>query len=152
MPVRHLERSFSFQAECLVLNLVFVSNSLRPHGLQPIRLLCPWGFFRQEYWSVLPCPLPGDLHNPGIEPRSPALQVDSLPSGSCRQLLMHLSPGGQVVKNLPVHTSDAGSILGSRRLPGEENGNPLQYSCQGNSMVRGSWQATVYGVTRVVHN
>ena len=38
------------------------------------------GFSRQEYWSKLPCPLPGDLPNPGIKPRSPALQVDSLPS------------------------------------------------------------------------
>ena len=37
------------------------------------------GFSRQEYWSGLPCPPPGDLHNPGIEPRSPALQEDSLP-------------------------------------------------------------------------
>ena len=40
------------------------------------------GFFRQEYWSGLPCPPPGDLPNPGIEPMyptSPALQADSLP-------------------------------------------------------------------------
>ena len=37
------------------------------------------GFSRQEYWSGLPCPPPGDLPDPGIEPRSPALQVDSLP-------------------------------------------------------------------------
>ena len=36
------------------------------------------GFSRQEYWSGLPCPPPGDLPNPGIEPRSPALQADSL--------------------------------------------------------------------------
>ena len=35
-------------------------------------------FFRQEYWSGLPCPPPGDLPNPGIEHRSPTLQVDSL--------------------------------------------------------------------------
>jgi len=42
------------------------------------RLLCPWGFSRQEYWRELPCPPAGDLPNPGIEPRSPALQVDSL--------------------------------------------------------------------------
>ena len=35
-------------------------------------------FSRQEYWSGLPCPPPGDLPNPGIEPRSPALQADSL--------------------------------------------------------------------------
>ena len=38
------------------------------------------GFFRQEYWSGLPFPSPGDLPNPGIEPRSPALQTDALPS------------------------------------------------------------------------
>ena len=37
-------------------------------------------FSRQEYWSGLPFPSPGDLPDPGIEPGSPALQVDSLPS------------------------------------------------------------------------
>ena len=36
------------------------------------------GFFRQDYWSGLPSPSPGDLPNPGIEPGSPALQADSL--------------------------------------------------------------------------
>ena len=36
------------------------------------------GFSRQEYWSGLPFPSPGDLPNPGIEARSPALQADSL--------------------------------------------------------------------------
>ena len=44
------------------------------------RLLCPWGFSRQECWSGLPCLPPGDLPNPGIEHRSPTSQVDSLPS------------------------------------------------------------------------
>ena len=38
------------------------------------------GFSRQEYWSELPFPSPGDLPNPGIESQSPALQADSLPS------------------------------------------------------------------------
>ena len=38
------------------------------------------GFSRQEYWSGLPFPSPGDLPNPGIEPRSPALLADALPS------------------------------------------------------------------------
>ena len=38
------------------------------------------GFSRQEYWSGLPFPSPGDLSNPGIEPGSPALQADSLPT------------------------------------------------------------------------
>ena len=36
-------------------------------------------FSRQEYWSGLPCPSPGDLPETGVEPRSPALQADSLP-------------------------------------------------------------------------
>ena len=38
------------------------------------------GFSRREYWSGLPYPPPGDLPNPGIEPRSPVLQLDSLPA------------------------------------------------------------------------
>ena len=37
------------------------------------------GFFRQEYWTGLSFPSPGDLPNPGSEPASPALQADSLP-------------------------------------------------------------------------
>ena len=38
------------------------------------------GFSRQEYWSGLPFPSPGDLPDPGIEPRSPTMQADALPS------------------------------------------------------------------------
>ena len=38
------------------------------------------GFSRQEYWNGLPFPSPGDLPDPGIEPRSPALRADTLPS------------------------------------------------------------------------
>ena len=38
----------------------------------------PMGFSRQEYWSRVPFPSPGDLPNPGIEPGSPALQADAL--------------------------------------------------------------------------
>ena len=53
-----------------------MSDSLRPYGLQPVRLLCSW----QEYQSGQPFHSPGDLHDPGIEPRSLALQAYSLPS------------------------------------------------------------------------
>ena len=42
-------------------------------------------FSRQEYWSGLPFPPPGDLPHPGIEPGSPALQADSLPSETPRK-------------------------------------------------------------------
>ena len=59
--------------------------------------------------------------------------------------------GGAVVKNTPSDVGDvrdAGSIPGSRRCPGEGNGNPLQHSCLDNPMDRGAWQATVHGVAR----
>ena len=46
---------------------------------------------------------------------------------------------------------DVGSIPGSGRSSGEGNGNPLQYSCLGNPMDRGAWQAIVPGVARVRH-
>ena len=51
-------------------------DSLRPHGLNPLFM----EFSRQEYWSGLPCPFPGDLPDPGIKSGSPALQADCLPS------------------------------------------------------------------------
>ena len=57
-------------------------------------------------------------------------------------------PGGSVVKNPPVNVGDAGLIPGLGRSPGEGNGNPLQYSCLGNPMDRGTWQATVHGATK----
>ena len=57
-------------------------------------------------------------------------------------------PGGSVAKNPPGNAGDTDSIPGSGRSPGEENGNPLQYSCLGNPMDRGAWQATVHGVTK----
>ena len=65
---------------CGVLSRSVMSDSLGPHGLQPARLLCPCGFSRQEHWSRLPCPPPGALPNPGMEPRSPTLRADSLPA------------------------------------------------------------------------
>ena len=56
-----------------------------------------------------------------------------------------------VVKNPPASAGDArdmGSIPGSGRSPGEEHDNLLQYSCLENPMDRGTWRATVHGVTR----
>ena len=51
-----------------------------------------------------------------------------------------------MVKNPPVNARDVGLIPGSGRSSAEGNGNPFQYSCLGNSMDRGAWQATVHGV------
>ena len=53
-----------------------------------------------------------------------------------------------MIKNLPTKAGDTGSIPGLGRSPAEENGNPLQYSCLGNPMNRGDWQATVHGVAK----
>ena len=70
------------------------------------------GFSRQEYWSGLPFPSPGDLPNPGIEPRSPALQADALssePPGKPPMYLkgvlnkLFLNRPGNLIS--PLHTS-----------------------------------------------
>ena len=76
---------------CAVLSCSVVSDSL-----------CSWtvarqaplsmGFSRKEYWSGLPCPPPGDLPDPGIEPRFSTLQADFLLSESLRLYLFQTQP------------------------------------------------------------
>ena len=61
-------------------------------------------------------------------------------------------PGGSVVKNLPINIGNSGSFPGLGRSLGKGNGNPFQYSCLGNPVDRGDWQAAVHGVLRVRHN
>ena len=120
----------------------------------------------------LPCPPPGDLPNPGIELRSPALQEDSLLSepaekpkntgvGSlsllhrifltqesnqgllhCKWILYQLSYGS-AGKESTCNVGNLGSIPGSRRSPGEGKYYPLQYSGLENSM-----DHIVHGVAR----
>ena len=74
-------RFFSFflrkRVSCSIVSDLW--DSLRPHGLTHQALLS-MGFPRQDYWSGLPFSSPGDLPDLGIEPKSPALQVESLPS------------------------------------------------------------------------
>ena len=68
------------------LSIVYVrgSRSVLSDSVTPWTVACQaplsMGFSRQEHWSGLPCPPPGDRLDPGVEPRSPALQSDSLPS------------------------------------------------------------------------
>ena len=61
-------------------------------------------------------------------------------------------PHSSVGKEFACNTGDLGSIPGSGRSPGEENGNPLQHSCLENPMDRGVWRAAVYGAARVRRN
>ena len=66
-------------------------DSLRSHGLQPAMSPLSLRFSRQEYWSGLPFPSPGDLPDPGIEPGLL----------HCRQILYQLSYEGDVICMLP---------------------------------------------------
>ena len=61
------------------------------------------GFSRQEYWSGLPFPSPGDLPHPGIEPRSPALEADALTSEP---------PGKPLWDGTPLNSSTAWTWAG----------------------------------------
>ena len=65
------------------------------------------GFSRQEYWSLLPFPSPGDLSNSGIKPRSPALQTDSLLS----EPLGKPQSTGVILLNLSLYFSLKMSLL-----------------------------------------
>ena len=74
-PGKHLDTHIkpTLYMLCLLLSYVQLWNPL--DGSTPGS---SWGFSRQEYWSGLPCPPPGDLPNPKIKPRSPVLKMDSL--------------------------------------------------------------------------
>ena len=98
-------------------------------------------FSRQEYWNGLPFPSPGDLPNPGIEPKSPALQE---PLGKTKKKEQAYGakqdfPRGADGKASAYHEGDPDSTPGLGRSPGEGNGNPLQYSCLESPMDSGTW-------------
>ena len=72
MPINAIERK---KVKSLIRVRLFATPWTVAHQAPP-----SMGFSRQEYWSGLPFLSPGDLPNPGIEPRSPALQADVLTS------------------------------------------------------------------------
>ena len=106
-------------------------------------------FSRQEYWSGLPFLSPGGLPNPGIEPGSPVLQADALPSEPPgKPLWYHFLndlgfPGSLAGKESSCSVGDLVSIPGLGRSPGEGKGYTLQYSGLENSM-----DCIIYGVTK----
>ena len=90
-------------------------SEVKVKSLSPVRLFVslwtvayqappPMGFSRQEYWSGLPFPSPEDLPNPGIEPGSPALQVDTLTSEPAgKPIISILSRYSQLGSQLPYN-------------------------------------------------
>ena len=89
-------------------------------------------------WDIVP--------QPGIQPRSSA-------SGAALTVeFISGFPGGSGDKESAYNAKNPGSILGLRRSPGEENGNPLQYSCLEKPMEREPWRASEHGSQRVGHD
>ena len=110
-------------------------------------------FLKPEWWSGQLFPSPGDLPYPGIEPRSPTLQADSLPSEP---------PGKPPYTLKELEKWRANWAKASRRQKvkirgaingGEGNGNPLQYPCLENPMdPRAWWAVQSMGSQRVGHD
>ena len=136
-----------------------MSDSLRPHGLYPTRLLCPWDFPGNSTGVDCHFLLQGIFPNQGLNPGLPhcrqtlyrlSHQVTQVQTCS----LMHILRASQVapvVKNLPANAGDVrdtGSVLRLGRSPGEGHGNLLQYSYVEKPMDRGAWQAMVHRVTK----
>ena len=122
--IRNMRFGIKTELRCESLLSQLLDTCCRAESLSRVRLFAtprttfrqaplPTGFSRQEDWSGLPCPPPGDLPNPGPEPGSPALGF----------------PGSSDDKESACSAGDPGSIPGLGRSVGEGNGNTLQCSC-----------------------
>ena len=109
--------TFTFY-KSLTVNCLVLSDSAAPwtvdHQAPP-----SMEFSRQEYWSEVPFLSPGDLPDPEIEPGSPALQADSLPSWATKDSSFW-RPGG----NSSIIWSNSLIYTWKKWLPGKLNGNP----------------------------
>ena len=119
-----------------------MSDSLRPHGLQPTRLLHPWDFPGKSTGVGCHCLLRSSLLGYLNQQYLWATLWGFLRSSQW------LFPGGSDGKESACNARDPGSIPGSQRSLGEGNGNPLQFSCLENSTDTGAWQAIVHGVAK----
>ena len=95
------------------------------------------GFSRQEYWSVLPFPSPGDLLDSGVEPGLL----------HCGQILYCLSYQGMPMVVIEMANCYK-SFIHLLSISVSVNGNPLQNSCLESPMYGGAWWAAVYGVAQ----
>ena len=90
-----------------------------------------------------------ELGTEALDSSSGSTSEDKDPTGNLYVTRHHIRlPGGSDSKESTCNAGDPGSIPGLGRSHGEENSNPLQYSCLENSRDRGAWQAIVHGVTK----
>ena len=133
-------------------------NSLPPPWTAAHQAPLSAGLPRQEDWSELPFPSPGDLPNSGIELVSPALAgaffTAELP-GKPFEIICSIKIFGaslvaqnSLVVKSSCNVGDWDSIPGLGKSPEEGNDYLLQHSCLENSMDRGAWWTTVHGVTK----
>ena len=117
-----------------VLSHSVVSNSLRPHGLYPARLLCPWNFPGKNAGLGYHFPFPGNLPDPGIEsesPVSPALAGGFLESESCSVVSDSLRPHGLCSPwNSPGQNTGVGSLSLLQGIFPTQRLNPALLHCR----------------------
>ena len=143
-----------------------MSNSFVTPGIVAHHAPLSMGFSRQEYWSGLPCPPPGDLPEPGKEPASfmclalagrifttsptweaPHRNIHIDNYLKCNHLHPLKCPNQKTQTDWMDTKIRSMYTLPTRdALHGEGNGNPLQYSCLENPVARGAWWAAVHRV------
>ena len=128
-----------FLEEVLLFSCSVMSGSFVTPWIVACQAPKSMGFSRQEYWSGLPFPSPGNFPNAVTEPESKTLAGNRLPlSPLFNEALYHWLSGEESMGLIPV----------SGRSPGEGNGGSLQYSCLENPMHRGAWWATVHVIAK----
>ena len=106
-----------------------------------------WMLYITELSNSSKCPSQQSQHSQ--EGRNVCICVCSVMSDSFATLWAILGfPGGSEVKASARNVGDLGLIPELGRCPGEDNGNPLQYSCLENPMDGGAWQAAVHGIAK----
>ena len=149
---------FQYNIRCLLVSLGCIFIPVEDLILQSVR----------EIWISFPSPFPS--HQKGQKPGIPKHLLDFKWHGTlellfeteikcsavyvcvCVSVCVHTLP--QIAldsTHLPINARDirdVGSIPGSGRSPGGGHVNPLQYSCLGNPMDRGTWRATIHGITK----
>ena len=145
LEVRHLGASTSRSAEDLLLSYRQLSSHCAFTGQKEgegesfIRTLI-------HSWELQPHDVITSQRSPPPNTTTFGVSISTYKFGGMQSV--HRLPGGSDCKESACKAGDPDSVPGLRRAPGEGNGNPLQYSCLGNSMDRRAWLITVQRVAK----